>query len=262
MTTETSGPTGPVEQKERVRSFWESEPCGWAHGDAPEGTKEFFDQIERRRDELEPYIARFADFEGSRGKRVLEIGVGLGTDFVRFARAGAVATGVDLTERGVELVRRRLELEGLKAEVLVADAERLPFEDGSFDRVYSWGVLHHTPDTARAVREAMRVLRPGGSLCVMLYARRSWVAFGFWARHALLAGRPQRSVASVLAAHMESEGTRAFTKRELRALFGGLDELRLEKVLTPYDRQIAGPLARLTGRALGWNIVVSGRKSA
>ena len=245
-----------------MRSFWESEPCGWAHGDAPEGTKEFFDQIERRRDELEPYIARFADFAGSRDKRVLEIGVGLGTDFVRFARAGAIATGVDLTERGVELVRRRVELEGLGAEVLVADAERLPFADASFDRVYSWGVLHHTPDTTRAVGEAIRVLRPGGELTVMLYARRSWVAFGFWVRHALLAGRPFRSIAAVLAAHMESAGTKAYTKRELRELFAGLDDLRLEKVLTPYDRQIAGPLARLTGRAFGWNIVVSGRTSA
>lgn len=262
MTTETSGSTGPVEQKERVRSFWESEPCGWAHADAPEGTKEFFDQVERKREELEPYIARFADFAGARGKRLLEIGVGLGTDFVRFARAGADATGVDLTERAVELVRRRLELEGLSGEVLVADAERLPFADESFDRVYSWGVLHHTPDTARAVGEAIRVLRPGGTLCVMLYARRSWVAFGFWVRHALLAGRPWRSVGHVLAAHMESEGTKAFTKRELRAMFRGLDELRIDKVLTPYDRQIAGPLARLTGRSFGWNLVVSGRKSA
>jgi ubiquinone/menaquinone biosynthesis C-methylase UbiE len=252
--------TSPVEQKERVRTYWEREACGEIHADAPQGSPEFFEQVERRRAELEPHIARFADFEGARGKRVLEIGVGLGTDYLGFVRAGAFATGVDLTDHAVELVRRRLELEVLQAEVRQADAEQLPFEDESFDRVYSWGVLHHTPDTERAVREAIRVLRPGGELCVMLYARHSWVAYGFWVRHALLAGRPWRSLTSVLARHMESEGTKAYTKGELRQMFAGVRGLRVNKVVTAYDRQIAGPLARLTGNALGWQLVVRARK--
>jgi ubiquinone/menaquinone biosynthesis C-methylase UbiE len=214
------------------------------------------------RSELDPYIARFADFDGARGKRLLEIGIGAGTDFVRFARAGAVATGVDLTEHAVALVRRRLELEGLTAEVRTADAENLPFEDESFDRVYSWGVLHHTPDTARSVGEAIRVLHPGGELCVMLYARHSWISYGMWVRHALLAGRPWRSLSDVLAGHMESEGTKGFTKRELRPMFAGLENVRIDQVLTTYDRQMAGPLARATGNRLGWNLVVRGRQAA
>jgi ubiquinone/menaquinone biosynthesis C-methylase UbiE len=249
-----------VEQKQRVKTYWEREACGEIHADAPEGEPEFYAQVERRRDELEPHIARFADFQGARGKRVLEIGVGLGTDFVRFARAGASVTGVDLTERAVGLVRRRLELEGLDADLRVADAESLPFEDGTFDRVYSWGVLHHTPETERAVREAIRVLRPGGDLCVMLYARHSWVAYGFWVRHGLLAGRPWRSLADVLARHMESEGTKAYTRRELERMFDPLSELRIEQVATAYDRQLAGPLARITGDRLGWHLVIRGRK--
>jgi ubiquinone/menaquinone biosynthesis C-methylase UbiE len=251
-----------ADQKERVRDFWEQEPCGTEHAAAPEGSSEFFAEVERVRDELDPHIARFADFEGARGKLLLEIGVGAGTDFVRFARAGAVATGVDLTAHAVELVRRRLELEGLTAEVRTADAENLPFEDDTFDRVYSWGVLHHTPDTARSVREAIRVLRPGGEICVMLYARHSWISYGIWVRHALLAGRPWRSLSDVLAAHMESEGTKGFTKRELRSMFTGIEGLTIDKVLTTYDRQMAGPLARLTGDRLGWNFVVRGRKTA
>ena len=267
-TTVVSGPSligavatgSAVEQKQRVKTYWEREACGEIHADAPEGTPEFFSQVERRREELEPHIARFADFEGARGKRLLEIGVGLGTDFVRFARAGANATGVDLTERAVGLVRRRLDVEGLETDLRVADAEALPFEDGSFDRVYSWGVLHHTPDTARAVREAVRVLRPGGELCVMLYARYSWVAYGFWVRHALLAGRPWRTLAAVLARHMESEGTKAYTEHELRQMFGGLTDLEIDKVVTAYDFQLAGPLARLTGDRLGWQFVIRGRK--
>src|SRR6476646_11849729 len=94
--------------KARVQAFWEADPCGAAHGDAPEGTPEFFAQVERKRNELEPFIGRYADFPMTRGQRVLETGVGAGTDFVRFARAGAEATGVDLTEHAIRLVRQRL----------------------------------------------------------------------------------------------------------------------------------------------------------
>jgi SAM-dependent methyltransferase len=249
-----------VEQKRRVQEYWEADPCGSEHATALEGSPEFFAEVERKRYELEPYIARYADFEGARGLRVLEIGVGLGTDFVNFARAGATVTGVDLTEHAVELVRRRLELEGLEGEVLRADAESLPFQDGRFDRIYSWGVLHHTPDTSRSVAEALRVLRPGGDAVVMLYGRYSWVAFGMWVRHALLRGRPWRSLRDVLAAHMESEGTKAYTKRELRRLFAGLEDLQVESVATSYDRAISRGLQRLTGDRLGWFLVVRGRK--
>jgi SAM-dependent methyltransferase len=235
-------------------------PCGSKHADAPEGTAEYYDQIERRRYELEPFIPRYADFQGARGKRLLEIGVGLGTDFIRFARAGAQVTGVDLTQRSVELVTQRLELEGLAGDVRVADAEALPFEDNTFDRVYSWGVLMVTPDTARAVNEAVRVLRPGGELCAMLYARRSWVAIGLWGRYALLRGRPWHGLSHVIARHMESAGMKAYTEREARALFTGLDNLRTERVGTPYDRRVAGPLVGPTARMLGWFMVVRARK--
>ncbi|MDP8909866.1 MAG: class I SAM-dependent methyltransferase [Chloroflexota bacterium] len=248
--------------KEQVKEFWQALPCGAKHASSAEGTPAFFAEVERRRYELEPFIARHARFAETRGQRVLEIGVGLGTDFVQFVRAGADATGVDLTDHGVGLVRHRLSLEGLQANVLVADAEQLPFDDDSFDVVFSWGVLHHTPDPDRAMREALRVLRGGGRLCVMVYARRSWVAFGLWGRHALLRGRPWRSLASVLADHMESAGTRAYTMRELEERFGSLEDLTIDRVGTPYDRRVGGPLAALTGSRLGWFMVVSGRAPA
>jgi ubiquinone/menaquinone biosynthesis C-methylase UbiE len=243
-----------------VRRFWEQTPCGSTHTTASEGSPEYFNDIERKRRELEPFIDRYADFAATRGKEVLEIGVGLGTDFVRFARAGAWVTGVDLTERSVDLVRRRLELEGLHGDLRVADAENLPFPDESFDAVYSWGVLHHTPSPSHAIREAIRVLRPTGRLCLMLYARHSWVSYALWARYALLRGRPNRRLGDVIAHHMESEGTSAYTRAELRRMMAPLERLSVEHVATPYDRRVAGPLATWTGARLGWFLVATGRK--
>ncbi|HEX4838489.1 MAG TPA: class I SAM-dependent methyltransferase [Solirubrobacteraceae bacterium] len=251
---------GSVDAKEQVRSFWNRTPCGSWDATAPEGTREYYDQIEARRYELEPFIHRYAEFASTKGMSVLEIGVGLGTDHVQFARAGAELHGVDLTEKGVELVKRRLAHEGLSSELRVADAERLPFEDASFDVVYSWGVLHHTPDTPQAFREAIRVLRPGGRLCAMVYARHAWVSYGLWARNGPLSGRPLRSIADVLHHHMESLGTKGYTKHEARRMLDGLQPLRIEKVATPYDVEYAGGLARMTGRQLGFFMVIRGVK--
>jgi ubiquinone/menaquinone biosynthesis C-methylase UbiE len=252
-------PSTSADAKESVRAYWDAAPCGSSHATAEPGSKEFFDQVEEARYRLEPFIPRFAQFERWRGKQVLEVGVGLGTDLIRFGRAGAYLSGIDLTEASIELVRRRLALEGLNADLRAADAEDLPFDDDSFDLVYSWGVLHHTPDTARAVREAVRVARPGGKVCVMMYGRHSWVSYGLWVRHALVTGHPWRSLRDVLAHHIESEGTKAFTSQELRQMFAGVDALRIDRVATPYDRRVAGPLARVTGGLLGWFIVVRGR---
>jgi ubiquinone/menaquinone biosynthesis C-methylase UbiE len=245
--------------KEAVRAHWEADPCGSRLAAAEPGSREFFDQVEAERNRLEPFIPSFAQFERWRGKQVLEVGVGLGTDFVRFVRAGADATGVDLTESAVELVRRRLELEGLDAEVRTADAEALPFADGAFDLVYSWGVLHHTPETRRALDEVRRVLAPGGEARIMLYSRRSWFALGVWGKTALLRGRPWRSFTEVLADHVESPGTKAYTQAELDALFAGFSSVAYTRFVTPYDRRVAGPLARLTGRRFGWFVGVTAR---
>lgn len=246
--------------KDDVKEFWEAGPCGAKHATAPEGSPEFFAEVERKRNELEPFIPSYAAFDATAGKQVLEIGVGVGTDFIRFARAGAGVSGIDLTEHSVSLVRRRLALEGFQGDVRVGDAEALPFADDTFDVVYSWGVLHHTPRPERAMQEAMRVLKPGGRLCVMVYSRFSWVAFGLWGRYGLLRGRPRRTLTSVVSDHMESVGTRAYTKAELRRTFTVIDGLELEKVGTPYDRRVAGPLAATTGRWLGWFLVARGVK--
>lgn len=160
--------------KERVRAFWQAHPCGTKFSDAEMGTPEFFELIEAHRYTKEWHIPEAADFAGARGLSVLEIGCGLGTDGSQFAKAGAHYTGVDLTEAAIELARKRFEIAGLPGEFRVADAENLDFADESFDRIYSHGVLHHTPDTARAVAEIHRVLKPGGRAMVMLYHRGSY----------------------------------------------------------------------------------------
>ncbi|HYL97899.1 MAG TPA: class I SAM-dependent methyltransferase [Blastocatellia bacterium] len=162
------------EVKSRVRAFWESNPCGTKFADAEVGSREFFDAVEQHRYSTEWHIPQVVEFDKWRDRDVLEVGCGLGTDGVRFARAGARYTGIDLTNRSIELVQQRFAQEGLNGTIQVADAEQLPFARESFDLFYSHGVLHHTPDTQRAIEEAHRVLRPGGQAMVMLYHKRSY----------------------------------------------------------------------------------------
>jgi SAM-dependent methyltransferase len=160
--------------KERVRAFWQANPCGTKFTDAEQGSREFYERVAEHRYGTEWHIPAAASFGRARGLRVLEIGCGLGTDGAQFARAGADYTGVDLTDAAVELARKCFAVFGLKGDFRTADAEQLDFADESFDLVYSHGVLHHTPDTARAVAEVHRVLRPGGRAVVMLYHRNSY----------------------------------------------------------------------------------------
>jgi len=160
--------------KERVRVFWQENPCGTKFADAPPGSRRFYELVEEHRYRKEWHIPAAAGFDRSKDLRVLEVGCGLGTDGAQFAKAGADYTGIDLTDAAVDLARRRFELFQLPGAFRVADAEHLDFPDNSFDLVYSHGVLHHTPDTAAAVREVHRVLRPGGKAVVMLYHRDSY----------------------------------------------------------------------------------------
>src|SRR4029079_16835281 len=160
--------------KERVRSFWQENPCGTKFADAPPGSRRFYELVEEHRYTKEWHIPAAAGFAHSKDLSVLEVGCGLGTDGAQFAKAGARYTGIDLTAAAVDLAKRRFDLFNLPGTFRVADAERLLFANNSFDIVYSHGVLHHTPDTAAAVREIHRVLRPGGKAIVMLYHRDSY----------------------------------------------------------------------------------------
>ena len=160
--------------KERVRAFWQANPCGTKFADAPPGSRRFYELVEEHRYKKEWHIPAAAGFTQAKNLNVLEIGCGLGTDGAQFAQAGANYTGIDLTEAAVDLAKRRFQLFQLPGTFRVADAEQLDFPDNSFDIVYSHGVLHHTPDTPAAIHEIHRVLRPGGKAVVMLYHRDSY----------------------------------------------------------------------------------------
>ena len=163
-----------MELKKEVQSFWDSQPCGTKFTRHGWGTPDFFRSLEEHRYRLEPHIAELAAFPATLGKRVLEIGCGLGTDGVQFAKAGASYVGLDLSLRSVPLAKKNFEWQDLSASLLVSDAESLPIRDDSVDVVYSHGVLHHTPRVQEAVNEIHRVLRPGGLAVVMLYHRSSF----------------------------------------------------------------------------------------
>lgn len=226
--------------KEDVRCHWDAQPCGTRDSSGDDRAR-FFAELERERYAWEPYIPTFARFAQGKDRDLLEVGVGAGTDFVNWVRHGARATGIDLTPRGVELTHERLALEGLHADVHVADAERLPFADGTFDIVYSYGVLHHSPDTARAVAELRRVLRPGGRALVMVYHVPSWVGFMLWTLHCAAKLRPWRSPRWAIYHHLESPGTKAYTKAEARTLFAGFREVKVWTHLSHGDLLLMRP---------------------
>jgi ubiquinone/menaquinone biosynthesis C-methylase UbiE len=178
---------GPSEEacgvKRRVCEWWDARPCGSRVSEEEIGSMAFFEEVERHRYAQEPHIPEVADFAAWKGRAVLEIGCGLGTDLLQFARAGAHVTGVDLTPRAVELTSRRFDVYGVEGRFQVEDAEELSFLDDTFDLVYSNGVLHHTPNTQKAVDEIRRVLKPGGRVIVMLYHKHS---YNYWVNICLL----------------------------------------------------------------------------
>ena len=241
-----------MQLKEQVRSFWDTASCGeiYAQGDS---AREQYQAQARTRYELEPYILDFADFSSGAGKDVLEIGVGMGADHVEWAKSGArTLTGIDLTARGIAHTQTRLTLEGLSSTLREADAEKLPFADESFDIVYSWGVLHHSPNTAVAIREVHRVLRTGGTARIMIYNRHSIVAVMLWVRYGLLAGKPWRTLTDVYHDHLESPGTQGFTVSETRAMLSGFRQVTVKPGLSFGDllqgevgQRHRGPLLRI-----------------
>lgn len=239
-------------EKSSVRDFWEEASAGefWAIGD---DERERLATEAAQRYVFEPYLPPFADFASGRDRDVLEIGTGMGTDHLHWARAAPRSlTGVDLSNRGVAYTRMRLLQDGFTPRVMRGDAERLPFPDNSFDLVYSWGVIHHSPDTPAAVAEIRRVLRPGGTARIMIYHTRSLTGYMLWARYGLMRFRPCISMKEIYARHLESPGTKAYSVAEAKDLFGAYDDVDIRIQLNYGDllqsevgRRHRGPLLKI-----------------
>jgi 2-polyprenyl-3-methyl-5-hydroxy-6-metoxy-1,4-benzoquinol methylase len=163
---------------ENVQSYWDRRPCNIRHSRREIGSREYFDEVEARKYFVEPHILGFADFPRWKGKRVLEIGCGIGTDAINFARNGANYTAIELSGKSLEFAMKRFEVFNLKGRFHRGNAEELDrlVGTGPFDLVYSFGVIHHTPDPRAVIEAARRVIAPHGELRIMLYASQSWKA--------------------------------------------------------------------------------------
>jgi SAM-dependent methyltransferase len=162
----------------RVQSYWNARPCNIRHSPKPLGSKEYFDEVEARKYLVESHIPGFAEFTRWRGKKVLEIGCGIGTDTINFARHGAQVTAVDLTEKSLDVARQRARIFGVENSIrfIQANAEELssyvPAEP--YDLIYSFGVIHHTPHPERVIEQIRQYVKPGSSVRIMVYNRWSW----------------------------------------------------------------------------------------
>jgi len=260
------GPAGAT--VEDVRTYWDRQPCNIRHGRAPVGTREYFDQVEQRKYFVEPHIPIFADFPRWKGKKVLEIGCGIGTDSINFARGGADLAVVDLSGETLAICRKRFDVFGLPARFYQANAEELssvvPVE--RYDLVYAFGVIHHTPNPRRAIEEIMKYMGPGSELRLMLYAKYSW-------KHLLIALERMQ-----VEAQADCPIVFSYCGPGVRRLLEGLEVTSIRKEhIFPwsiphyikheyrkvwYFRWMPRPLFRLCERLAGWHLLVKARLPA
>ena len=268
--------------KDAVRRFWDNKPCGTKNTTAEPGTRAFYQETEAHRYQEEFHIPLVAEFNDHSGEKVLEVGCGLGTDGRQFVQGGVDYVGCELSFHSLELARGGFELFDLPGTFICSDAENLPFPDASFDLVYSHGVLHHTPDTARAIREIHRVLCSGGKAIIMLYARESFSyivgaqTFGRlrleWARVCMgrepfnrLVGLPPEYrgwLPDWVVINNSTDGlgnplSKLYSADQLQEIFSAFQDMRLEKHYFPRRKvPIIGPhmprfVAYWLGRTMG-----------
>ena len=238
-----------VNQSE-ISSYWEKEVCGTRHSRAKDYLS-YYGEIRKKRYRNESYIKDFikGKKKGSlKNKLLLEIGVGIGTDFVEFLREGAVCYGVDATQAAIKETRRNLKNSlkdvSYKLNFLQkCNAEKLPFDDNTFDIVYSHGVLHHAENTMTCFSEAIRVLKPGGNLRIMVYSNFSATGIMLWLLYGLFKGKPFLNQEKIIKEYLESPGTKSYSKKELAKILNGfgLEKITLKKFAGSGDLLLIPP---------------------
>jgi len=165
----------PYDDKREAIEQWANDPCGLSGARGLEiGSKEFYERVDKSRyQEYAPWMKSTLEFDRFPGKKVLEVGFGMGTDLFQFASSGSIVSGIDLSPQHLAIAKKRFSLYGICADLRLADAEDLPFDNAAFDVVYAFGVIHHTPDTQKAVDEIHRVLKSGGRAILGVYHRHS-----------------------------------------------------------------------------------------
>lgn len=268
----------PEEYKRQTKQHWGANPCGSNTSGKEQGTREYFEEVEAHRYRTHPWILEAIRGFGLRGKRVLEIGYGMGTDHLAMARQGAILHGIDLTSRNLEVTRARLGMYEFTSELSVGDAENLPYADDSFDFVYSFGVVHHSPDTRKIVSEIHRILAPGGRCHVTVYHRNS--VFFWWTVYAVnylfRGGWRERTLEQQLSL-IEYPNTnqdmviRLYRKGEFAGMFRRFRGVRSSvRHLIPVDIAVISrwftdpyspvPLLNRIGRRYGWYVIVDAQK--
>lgn len=259
--------------KDEVQAQWNDNPCGSHYAkDAAAHSLEWYLQVEAHRyQEYAPWMPEVMEFDRHAGKKVLEIGAGMGTDLAQFAVHGAKVTDVDLAAGHLAAAKENFRLRGLECEFIHHDAEELPLESNSFDVVYTNGVIHHTPNTAFVIDEMYRVLKPGGRVIVMVYAENSLF---YWRDKVVRLGVNDRrlfewSIGEILSQGVErtATGTRplvkVYTRKRLRNLFRQFDNIEVVKrQLTPGE--VPESLQRFTpetlSKLMGWNLILKATK--
>jgi ubiquinone/menaquinone biosynthesis C-methylase UbiE len=264
--------------KERIKTHWTEAPCGTNYTQQGILSKEYFKDIEAHRYRTHPWIKKTIDRFDINNKNVLEIGFGVGSDHLNLARRGARMHGIDLTPKHLEITRARLGLYGFSSKLLIGDGEDLPFPDNCFDFVYSFGVIHHSPNTQKIISEIYRVLTPGGRCYITVYHKNS--IFFWWSiflvRYILRKGWQKRSLQQELGL-VEYPNTdqnmvvKLYKKKEFKRLFHQFNRTRTNvKHLLPVDILYFSllyhdPFKPTTftdwiGRRFGWYIVLEATK--
>ena len=210
-----------------VRDYWNRHIHDLEITRHPVGSRGFFDDLDQYHFEKLHHLLRLVAFDGYRGRSVLEVGCGAGVDLARFAKGGAIVTGVDLASSAIELARANFGQQGLTGTFEVADGEHLPFPDHSFDLVYAHGVVQYTADPKKLVDECRRVLKPGGEAIFQVYNRISWL-------NAL------SKLMKVGLEHDDAPVLLKFSIGEFRALLGGFRHVKIVAERFPVRSRLHG----------------------